>query len=450
MPDRSPEEREAARIAREQRRAGRKGTPAPPPAPDERESDPRIGGDVHAHQPTQQFDVASEWTEEHATVAAPPAPEPEVPLGTKRVAAHERLRQARAAPAPRASRRPGRRVLPFLAFLLILLAGWFLNALYQPFAGEGEGRVAVKVPRGATVGEIADLLADRGVIGSTFFFELRAKLGGRAEDIKSGSFTLRRDMSYAAALDALSENPAPPPVLRVTIPEGRSRGETAPVARAAGVRGDYRAASRRSPVLDPRRYGAPKGATLEGFLFPATYELKRRATAQDLVAAQLTAFKRNLETVDLGYARSKNLTVYDVLIIASMVEREVAVAKERPLVAAVIYNRLRDGMYLGIDATLRYGLNQWTEPLKVSELESDTPYNTRNHLGLPPGPIGNPGLASIQAAARPARVDYRFYVVKPGTCGEHAFSADDAQFARDVAAYDAAREAAGGKSPTTC
>jgi uncharacterized YceG family protein len=144
------------------------------------------------------------------------------------------------------------------------------------------------------------------------------------------------------------------------------------------------------------------------------------------------------------------LTVFDVLTIASMVEREVAVARERPLVAAVIYNRLRDGMHLGIDATLRFALNNWTEPLKVSELDSSTPYNTRNHAGLPPGPIGNPGLASIEAAAHPAKVPYLFYVVKPGTCGQHAFSSTDAQFAQDVQRYNDARDAAGGKSPTTC
>jgi uncharacterized YceG family protein len=136
--------------------------------------------------------------------------------------------------------------------------------------------------------------------------------------------------------------------------------------------------------------------------------------------------------------------------IAAMVEREVAVARERPLVAAVIYNRLKAGMNLGIDATLRFALDNWTEPLKVSELASETPYNTRNHAGLPPGPIGNPGLASLEAAAHPAKVPYLFYVVKPGTCGEHAFSSTDAQFQQDVARYDQAREAAGGKSPTKC
>ena len=134
-----------------------------------------------------------------------------------------------------------------------------------------------------------------------------------------------------------------------------------------------------------------------------------------------------------------------MLIIASMVEREAQLDRERPLVAAVIYNRLKDGMTLGIDATIRYYENNWSRPLRVSELERPSAYNTRLNRGLPPTPIGNPGLASLKAAARPARTSYLFYVAKPGAC--HAFSSTDAQFERDVAAYNEAREKNGGKAP---
>ena len=154
--------------------------------------------------------------------------------------------------------------------------------------------------------------------------------------------------------------------------------------------------------------------------------------------------------VDLSYARRKNLTVYDVVTIASMVERETRVARERPLVAAVIYNRLHAHQPLGIDATIRYATANWTRPLTKSELALDSPYNTRTRVGLPPTPIGNPGLASLEAAAHPARVGYLYYVVKPGTCGEHAFSSTFAEFQRDQARYNTARQAAGGRSPTTC
>jgi UPF0755 protein len=210
------------------------------------------------------------------------------------------------------------------------------------------------------------------------------------------------------------------------------------------------AATRRSPALNPRQYRAENARNLEGFLFPATYELKKGRPMSALVEQQLNAFRQRFERVDLGYARSKNLTPYDVLIIASLVEREAALAKERPLIASVIYNRLKEGMPLGIDATVRFVTGNWTEPLKQSELANPSPYNTRQNPGLPPGPIGSPGIDSIRAAARPARSDYLFYVVKPGTCGEHSFSATDAEFQRDVARYDQERAERGGRSPTDC
>jgi UPF0755 protein len=230
----------------------------------------------------------------------------------------------------------------------------------------------------------------------------------------------------------------PPPIalktITVTIPEGYSRQQTAQLAREAGLTGSYLKASRDH----------------EGFLFPDTFELEKAAPASDLVQLQLQDFKRRVAAVDMRYARSKNLTTRDVVTIASMIEREAQLERERPLIAAVIYNRLREGMPLGIDATIRFATGNYDQPLTESELAVDSPYNTRTNAGLPPGPIGSPGLASIEAAAHPAQVDYLYYVVKPGACGEHSFSSNAAQFEADVARYDEAREAAGGESPDTC
>jgi UPF0755 protein len=202
--------------------------------------------------------------------------------------------------------------------------------------------------------------------------------------------------------------------------------------------------------LQPSDYGAEGPRSLEGFLFPATYELKKGQPVRRLVDLQLTTFKERFDEVDLRFSERRNLTPYDVLIIASLVEREAAVAKERPLIASVIYNRLKNDLRLDIDATTRFAVGNWNRPLRQSELQDPSPYNTRVHPGLPPGPIGNPGLDSIKAAARPARTNFLFYVVKPGTCIEHNFSATDAEFQRDVATYERAREARGGKSPTSC
>jgi uncharacterized YceG family protein len=194
----------------------------------------------------------------------------------------------------------------------------------------------------------------------------------------------------------------------------------------------YAAATRRAfvPCFTPRTR-----PNLEGFLFPATYDFLRGTTARQLVASQLTTFCRNWKTLDLAYAKSKNLTPYDVLIIASMVERETLAAAERPLVAAVIYNRLKARMPLGIDATLRYGLHiPPTESIRQSQLESDSPYNTRKRPGLPPTPIGNPGLASLRAAARPAKVGYLYFVRKPDKV-HHFFTASASAFNRYACAH---------------
>jgi peptidoglycan lytic transglycosylase G len=352
-----------------------------------------------------------------------------------------------------ASRRRGRRRLVALVVALAaaVVAIWFCLSLLQPFHGDGRGAVTVVVPSGASAKQVGDLLAARGVVSSSFFFDLRARIAGKRGDLRAGTFTLSKDMSYAAALDRLTTVPPAPTVIRVTIPEGPSRREVAAIVAAAGIRGDYVAASAQSAALRPRSYGAPNGTrTLEGFLFPATYELRPNQPASVLVAEQLAAFKDAFAGVSLRRAKHKNLTAYDVLTIASMIEREAAIARDRRLIAAVIYNRLHARMALGIDATLRYALDDWTQPLTASQLASDSPFNTRAHPGLPPTPIGNPGLASIRAAANPAHVPYLYYVVKPCGNGAHAFSSTDAQFQRDVDAYNRARAKAGGKSPATC
>jgi UPF0755 protein len=363
--------------------------------------------------------------------------------------------QERPAAGPRARRtRPrgtpnvvARRILALVFLAIVAVAAWFLVSLFQPFGGDGSGSVTVTVPQGASVGEIGDILARRGVVSRSFFFELRARLGGHSGDLKPGVYRLKHDMSYSAALDALTKGVAPD-VVQVVIPEGRSRREIAPLAK--GLKGSYLAATVRSPYLNPRRYGARHARNLEGFLFPASYQLKKGASARTLVKEQLQAFRQNFSRVSLAYARKKNLTPYDVLTIASMVEREAELPKDRPLIASVIYNRLHDHIPLGIDSTLRYALGDWTKPLRVSQLASPSPYNTRNHQGLPPGPIGNPGLASIQAAAHPAHSQFLFFVVKPCGNGAHVFAKTNAEFERDSARYNAARAKNGGRSPTKC
>ncbi|HVE69443.1 MAG TPA: endolytic transglycosylase MltG [Solirubrobacteraceae bacterium] len=349
---------------------------------------------------------------------------------------------------------PGRARRWPLAFLLaavvaILAVGFFALQLFQPLHGDGGDSVRVSIPRGAGVSQAGDILAERGVVSSAFFFKLRAKLEGTS-DIKPGNYSLAADTSYGDALAALTKGPPPPKTTDITITEGRTITEANRLLRRTSLRGSYAAAARRATTLRPQQFGAPRSVTTkEGFLFPATYKVRQGAPVSDLVAKQLANFRQEFARVDLAYARTKKLTAYDVLIIASMVEREAGVPKDRRLIASVIYNRLNQSIPLGIDATIRYQLDNWQRPLRMSELERDTPYNTRLRQGLPPTPIGNPGLASIRAAANPARTTYLYFVVKPCANGEHAFTRTDAEFQRAVQRYEEARQRQGG-SPVDC
>jgi len=241
--------------------------------------------------------------------------------------------------------------------------------------------------------------------------------------------------------------PAPPPPkpFRVIFPEGFTRAQmtdrvsaVAKIAerkrgRPVRLSGPQYAKATRTGVVP---CFAPKRRTnLEGFLFPATYDFLASTTSKQLAADQIETFCEQWHTVDLRYAKSKNLTPYDVLTIASMVEKEAVAPSERPLVAAVIYNRLHARMPLGIDATLRYGLHiAPTQSILQSQLDSDNRYNTRKLPGLPPTPIANPGLASIRAAAHPARVDYLFFVRKPDKV-HHFFTASESAFAQYECAH---------------
>jgi uncharacterized YceG family protein len=237
------------------------------------------------------------------------------------------------------------------------------------------------------------------------------------------------------------------PTLRIVFPEGFTREDMGD--RITAVDRIARAKRHVNPRLSARAYLAatrrirvPKefapdveNGAAEGFLFPALYEFTRQTTSRQLARDQLAAFRRTWKRVNLNYAKSRNLTPYDVLIIASMIEKEVIAPQERTLVAAVIYNRLRNRMPLQIDATLRYGLHIPSgTAITQSDLETRNPYNTTLNHGLPPTPISNPGLASMQAAAHPAKVDYLYFVRKPDKV-HHFFTSSLDAFNAYIAAH---------------
>jgi UPF0755 protein len=462
--DPAAREREQRRREREERRQQRaakrakaeeKSAPAPAPAPEAPPaSAPEVPQAVAPAQtpeppPPPRTPEEEFWDEEPAPVATEPAfhdeGDPEMAGAAKTGRRHSDRGGNRGGILGRLARHPFR----IAAVVLALLFLWFLNSLFQPFHGDGSGKVQLTIPKGSSVSEVGDLLDKKGVVDSSTLFQVRVTLAGKRSEIYSGNFTLAHGMSYGAAIDALSTAPVKR-TIAVTIPEGYTRSQAAQLVEEDGVPGSYTKATLKSKYLNPAQYGGKGAKNLEGFLFPDSFELKPNAPVADLVQLQLQDFKRRIKQVDMGYAKSKNLTVYDVLTIASMVEREAGVASQRKLVASVIYNRLHEGMPLGIDATIRFATGNYTKPLTESELAIDSPYNSRTNAGLPPGPIDSPGLEAIEAAAHPAKTGYLFYVTTPGACGKLTFAKTEAEFEAAVEKYNSAREAAGGNSPDSC
>jgi UPF0755 protein len=250
-----------------------------------------------------------------------------------------------------------------------------------------------------------------------------------------------------AAVCAQAAGAAPKPVLAIIFPEGLSVRQMAD--QAAHVRRIAIAERKVTPVLTGKGYAVAaarakppkefvpflKRRSIEGFLFPAGYQFLPSSTPASLIARQIETFEQRWRTLDLRVAKTRKRTPYDVLTIASLVEEEAALAQERPLVAAVIFNRLDRGMPLAIDASLRYGLGvQGTKSLTVAHLRSDTPYNTHRFKGPPPTPITNPGLPSMRAAAKPAAVDYLYYLRRPNS-RSHFFTADEQEFCAKAIEY---------------
>ncbi len=284
--------------------------------------------------------------------------------------------------------------------------------------------ISVVIPRGGNASSIGGILQQRGVVTDGSRFRNYAKEQGQGADFKAGSYGFRAGTDYDAIIKRLDLGPLGPRLATLVIPEGYRITDIE--ARLPGV-GIDRAAYGRAVAAAQAPAGFGSHANMEGFLFPATYPVALHEKPVTLVGQQLTAFQNAFSTVDMGYAASKNLTPYDVLTIASMIEREAHVPGDRAKIAAVIYNRLHLGMPLGIDATLLYEQGSWTHQLTVSELAADTPYNTRIRHGLPPTPICNPGLASLQAAAHPAHVDFLYYVAI-GNTGRSYFTASYQDF----------------------
>ena len=287
--------------------------------------------------------------------------------------------------------------------------------------GAGEARV-VEVPIASGTLDVGARLQHEGVIRSAFAFEVGIHRWGLAGKLQAGYYRLAPTMSAREIAEVIASGKQA--TEKVTFPEGFTIKQMAERLDKTGLcsEQDFLAAAVPTNASDvPLPTGNSLSAqSVEGYLFPATYVFEYGTEPAALVRQMAEAFRsRVIEGMAGDLARSHYM-LHEVVTVASMIEREARVERDRPLIASVIYNRLRKGMPLQIDATVLYALGEHKERVTLKDLEVDSPFNTYDRKGLPPHPICNPGEASIHAALRPARTDYLFYVAKPN--GSHVFT----------------------------
>jgi UPF0755 protein len=307
-------------------------------------------------------------------------------------------------------------------------------------AGADETPVTFVVQPGETAGQVGQRLAEAGLVSDAELFRRYLQYEGLDAGLEAGTFTLRQTMTIPQIAQALQTGLREEQV--VTIREGlRLEQIAAEVEMQTSIsRPDFLALVTdgwRAAGLDSYDFLAslPPTATLEGFLFPDTYRLPEEATAYDLVARMLSTFDQRVTSDIRIAAANQGLTLYELMTLASIVEREAVVDEERALIAGVFANRLESGWLLNADPTVQYALGfqadtneWWKRPLYLVDLEIDSPYNTYRYVGLPPGPICNPGLASIQAAAEPAETDYFYFLADcQAEDGSHLFAVTEAE-----------------------
>jgi len=319
-----------------------------------------------------------------------------------------------------------------LFFLLIVGAG----AGYVAWAMGGKANgapVRVIIPDGASGSEIASILQRAKVVRSGFIFRLVARLRGVSTDLKPGAYDLRVGMGVNAALNALKSG-VPLKTFTFTVPEGKTIPEIAAIVAehtpisAARFLEACRSGRHRLSIM-------PKNSNnLEGLLFPKTYLIVEKTTADDLVEMMLKQFTTDTAGLDFSAAAGHHITPYQAVIVASLIEREAKVERDRPLISSVIYNRLARPMRLQIDATVEYAIllqtGKYKYPLTTDDYTNvHSPYNTYLVDGLPPAPIASPGLAALQAALNPANTKYYYYVLTSDQ-KSHCFATDQAGFNR--------------------
>ncbi len=308
--------------------------------------------------------------------------------------------------------------------LVVLFLSLFLHYFYPT---RGDEPIVVVIEEGDSSARIAAKLHGQGVITSATIFRFLSWLQGKQGDFKPGSYVFYGGMHFGETFAVLQAGPNN--YVRVTLPEGLTVGQTAArVAESLAFSEEDFMAVARAGDYAVDIIPADKQDNLEGFLFPKTYEFQAAAPPREVVTTLLRQFAAETANLDWSRAERLGITPHGAVVAASLIEREAVLAEERPLIAAVIFNRLRLGMPLQIDATVQYALPRWKEVLTYEDLKTPSPYNTYLHKGLPPAPICSPGLESIKAVLAPADVDYLYYVATGD--GGHFFTADYGEFLR--------------------
>jgi UPF0755 protein len=318
-----------------------------------------------------------------------------------------------------------------LIAIAVLAAGvWIYQGIHRPYKAYSDAETFVEIPPGSSTATMARALSDAGVVRDPQLFRITVWMRGAGRRLQAGEYRFDRPMTPAEVVDRIVRGDV---FLRpVTFREGLTIRQMAEIFEDQGF-GDKSAFIAAAAKAEPIRDLDAAATDLEGYLFPDTYTLPRRTTAEQLVARMTARFEKALTPDIRQQAAARGLTVRQLVTLASLVEKETAKSEERPLVAAVYANRLKVGMGLQCDPTVIFALERagrYTGNLTRADLQFDSPYNTYRYAGLPPGPIAAPGLASLQAAAQPADVPYLYFVSRND--GSHAFAATLDEHNRNV------------------
>jgi UPF0755 protein len=329
------------------------------------------------------------------------------------------------------ARRRWKAAIAVVVSLTVLLggaaaAGTYLLSLAAGGSGSGYGEVVFTVTEGQSLSEIADALEREGIIDSSTSFLLYLRIKRKSVTVKAGEYEMRYRMGAEAVIATFEAGP----VVRardITFPPGFTLRQQA--ERAQSTLGFSGATFTEALNANVDSAGFPEAPSAEGLCFPETYRVDSKSDEASLALTCLKQFQTVFSRLDKSRLSSLGVSPYQAVIVASLVEREAKVASERPVVASVIYNRLRRGMKLDIDATVLYALGEHKERLTYKDLEIDSPYNTYKTPGLPPTPIAAPAEASLMAALNPADTNYIYYVLTDPS-GSHSFTSDPAEFER--------------------